>query len=133
MPSSGPRFADWDAHEQEMAARFKLDAPVLSRIYWSGLIFLQSGVPARFVRKCPAKPAMVATFLLEQSALGASAQVVVAMLAAIEAIHQHHMLSNPCATAVVDAALDQIVKSRATALVGQRRKSGVGKVAAAGA
>jgi hypothetical protein len=104
------KILEWDAAEQKMAERFKLDAPVLSKDLLERHDLFAKWCTSKHVRKCPAKPATVAAFLLEQHALGASAQVVVAMLAAIEAIRQYHMLSNPCATAVVNAALDQIVK-----------------------
>ena len=53
---------------------------------------------ARGVRKCPCKPWVVASYLLEQSANGVPAQVLVAMLEAITALHDYHNLSNPTAT-----------------------------------
>ena len=70
---------------------------------------LKGRCEARGVRKCPCKPWVVASYLLEQSANGVAAQVLVAMLEAISALHDYHNLSNPCATRVVSLALEQIV------------------------
>ena len=41
--------------------------------------------------------------------MGATAQVILAMLAAVQELHDYHNLSNPCATRVVNLALEQVV------------------------
>jgi hypothetical protein len=104
------KVAEWDAAEQQMAARFKLDPLVLSKDLLERHDLWAKWCAGKHVRKCPARPHAVATFLLEQNALGASAQVVVAMVEAIDAIHQYHGLSSPCATRVVNVVLEQILK-----------------------
>ena len=58
------------------------------------------------VRHCPATPAVVATFVQEYDWRGP--KIVVPMLQAIEALHDHHMLANPVATGVVRAAISDI-------------------------
>ena len=62
------------------------------------------------VRRLPAKPKTVAAFVLEQDALGVPAQQIISILNAIELSHDRHSLSNPTATAIVRAALGQVVK-----------------------
>jgi hypothetical protein len=104
------KVAEWDAAEQQMAARFKLDPLVLSKDLLERHDLWAKWCAGKHVRKCPARPQAVATFVLEQNALGASAQVVVAMVEAIDAIHQYHGLSSPCATRVVNVVLEQILK-----------------------
>jgi hypothetical protein len=107
------KIREWDVHEQKLAAELKLHvpAPVLTADVLARVDIWAKWCASKRVRKCPGRPASVAAFLLEQNALGVSAQVEVSLLEAIEAIHNHHNLSNPCATPVVNAALDQIVKS----------------------
>jgi hypothetical protein len=64
----------------------------------------------RCCRACPARPAVVAAYVLHEHAKGTPAEQVLALLRAIEAFHDHHGLANPCATAVVRLALDDVIR-----------------------
>ena len=102
----------WDAGEGRLAAGLSIQQPRIE---------LTSDVLTRFdrfskwcavkqVRRLPAKPKTVAAFVLEQDALGVPAQQIISILNAIELSHDRHSLSNPTATAIVRAALGQVVK-----------------------
>ena len=56
------------------------------------------------------KPWVLATYLLEKSMEGIPAEPLLATLAAVAALHDHHNLSNPTATRVVNLALEQILR-----------------------
>jgi hypothetical protein len=102
----------WDEAEQRLAAELKLDvsAPVLSTDLLERWDRFAIWTASRGVRKCPARPATCAAYCLAQHEMGATAQAILAMLAAIEAIHDHHNLPNPVRTAIARAALGMIVK-----------------------
>ena len=65
------------------------------------------------VRRCAAKPATVAAFVLHQVGEGATPENIFATLGAIELLHDLHRLSNPVQTQIVHAVLGQIVKEPA--------------------
>jgi hypothetical protein len=65
---------------------------------------------ARQARRCPAKPATVALFALEQADLGVPPQQILAQLDAIEKLHDKWTLPNPVRTAIAQAALETIIK-----------------------
>jgi hypothetical protein len=98
--------------EQRVAERLKLDvpAPLLTQDVLGRFDIFANWCANKSVRKCPAKPHVVAAFILDQGDLGASTPVLVAMVEAIEAVHNHHSLSNPCATQIVNAALNRTVE-----------------------
>jgi hypothetical protein len=102
------QIARWDAGE----ARLKLDIsrPALAKAVLERLDIFGKWAASKSVRKCPAKPHVVAAFCIEQHQMGATAQVILSLLAAIEALHDFHGLSNPVRVAVVRAVLEQIVK-----------------------
>jgi hypothetical protein len=102
-------IARWDRGEAQLAP---IQPPIveLSAAMRSCLDTWGIWAASKSVRKCPAKPHVVAVFVTEQNRLGAGAQHILATIEAITALHDHHGLSNPCATAVVNAALDQILK-----------------------
>ena len=102
------QIARWDAGE----ARLKLDIPrpALAKDVLERLDIFGKWAASKSVRKCPAKPHVVAAFCIEQHEMGATAQVILSLLAAIEALHDYHSLSNPVRVAVVRAVLEQIVK-----------------------
>jgi hypothetical protein len=106
------QIQNWDAGEQRLAEQLKLDvsAPLLPKDVRERFDIFAKWCAAKFVRKCPAKPHVVASFILDQGDLGASTPVLVAMVEAIEAVHNHHSLSNPCATQIVNAALNRTVE-----------------------
>ena len=99
----------WDAGE----ARLKLDVPrpALAKDVLERLDIFGKWAASKSVRRCPAKPHVVAAFCIEQHQMGAPAQVILSLLAAIEALHDFHGLSNPVRVAAVRAVLEQIVKA----------------------
>jgi hypothetical protein len=103
------RMARWDANEQALLQGHDLPKAQLSADTLNRCDVWGKWCEARGVRKAPAKSWVVASYLVEQSANGVPAQVLVAMLEAISALHDYHNLSNPCATRVVNLALEQIV------------------------
>lgn len=106
------QIARWDAGEARLAAGLKLDVPrpALAKDVLERLDIFGKWAASKQVRKCPAKPTTISAFCIEQHELGATAQVILAMLGAIEALHDFHSLSNPVRTAIVRAALEQIIK-----------------------
>jgi hypothetical protein len=100
-----------DAGERALGLRFELPKTELSEDLLSRLAVFGKWCEAKSVRQCAAKPKTVAAFVLDQHGLGATVQHILAMLEAIEVLHDsYHGLSNPTRTAVVRAALDQIVR-----------------------
>jgi hypothetical protein len=65
------------------------------------------------VRRCAAKAATVAAFVLDQAASRTTPEHILATLGAIELLHDLHRLSNPVQTQIVHAVLGQIVKDPA--------------------
>lgn len=106
------RIARWDQNEQQLLQGHNLPKTQLSADTLARCDVWGKWCEARGVRKCPAKPWVIASYLAEQSANGVPAQNLVAMLEAITALHDYHNLSNPCATRVVNLALEQIVHPR---------------------
>ena len=104
-------IAKWDEGERKLAAELRpVNAQITEDVVTRFSVF-GKWCMAKSVRKLPAKPATVAAFVLEQRDLGATPQIILSLLAAIEAVHNSHSLSNPCATAIVDEALEEIVRS----------------------
>jgi hypothetical protein len=106
------RILQWDANEQKLLqelsiqiSKTPLPPDVLGRID----IFVK-WCEARGVRKCPVKNWVLATYLLEKSMEGIPAEALLATLAAVTALHDHHGLSNPVATRVVNLALEKILR-----------------------
>jgi hypothetical protein len=106
------RIHQWDANEQALlqelpiqTSKTPLAPDVLGRIDIFG-----KWCEARGVRKCPCKPWVVATYLLEKSAEGIPAEPLLSTLAAVTALHDYHGLSNPVATRVVNLALEKILR-----------------------
>jgi hypothetical protein len=107
------QVAAWDRAETTLREQLGLDVPKreLSVDLRDRFGLFEKWCGEKGVRRLPAKPWVVAAFLLDQIACGRDVQGCLALLAAIEAAHDSHSLSNPTATAVVTAALDQIIKS----------------------
>jgi hypothetical protein len=61
------------------------------------------------VRACPARPSVVAAYVLQEHGLGTPAQQILAILESIVAFHDHHSAPNPAATAVVRHALGEAI------------------------
>jgi hypothetical protein len=106
------RILQWDSNEQALLQKLQIQIPktpltsdVLGRIDLFG-----KWCEARGVRKCPVKNWVLATYLLEKSAEGMPPEPLLATLAAVAALHDHHGLSNPVATRVVNLALERILR-----------------------
>ena len=102
----------WDSGEARLAAELPIQLPAveLSADVRSCLDAFNKWAESKSARRLPAKPVTVACFILDQAALGVPAQQILAQLDAIERAHDRHSLSNPVRTAVVRAALEQIIK-----------------------
>jgi hypothetical protein len=59
------------------------------------------------VRYAPAKPFVVAQFILEQSATGATTESILRRVEAISKLHDKYALANPVATAAARSALER--------------------------
>jgi hypothetical protein len=108
-------IADLDAGDQRTAAEFAkrvslppIDLPAGVR---AALDPFNHWASKRHARRCPARPATVALFALEQNDMGVACDVILAQLAAIEAMHDKFSLSNPVRTAAVRYAMETIVKA----------------------
>lgn len=102
------QIAAWDAGEARLCSEFELRPPAveLSADDRKHLEAFTRWTAAKFARRCPAKPATVACFVLDQAALGVPEQQLLAQLEAIERLHDVHSLSNPVRTATVWNALE---------------------------
>ncbi len=105
-------IARWDAGEARLAAELPIRPhPIeLSTDVRSCLDGFNRWAESKSARRAPAKPTTVAAFFLDQAALGASAQHLLAQADAIEKLHDKFGLANPVRTAVVREALDLIIK-----------------------
>jgi hypothetical protein len=65
----------------------------------------------RHARRCPARPATVALFVLSQNDMGVDINTILAQLSAIEAMHDKFSLPNPVRTAAVRYALETLIKT----------------------
>ena len=107
------QIARWDAAEARLLDGFEfappktsLSADVLARLDIWG-----KWTASKQVRKCPAKSHVVAKFVIEQSELGASPQIILALVDAIAQLHLYHELSNPTVTPWVHHALNMVVRT----------------------
>ena len=104
-----------DAGDQRLAAELAkriqpLPANELSTDIRTRLDPFNKWASSRSARRCPAKPTTCALFALEQADLGVPVQHIFAQLDAIEKLHNKFGLSNPVRTAIVQAALETIIK-----------------------
>jgi hypothetical protein len=65
------------------------------------------------VRQAPARPQTVAAFILHQASLRAPADRILAMVTAIEQLHDRLQLANPVATSAARFVLGQILQTEA--------------------
>jgi hypothetical protein len=92
----------------ELAARIQLPVEELSADIRTRLDPFNKWALQRQARRCPAKPATVALWALEQADMGVPAQQILAQLDAIEHLHDRWGLANPAA--IVRRVLDGIIK-----------------------
>jgi hypothetical protein len=94
----------------ELAQRIRLPEEELPASIRTCLDGFNKRAIARQARRCPAKPATCALFVLFQADMGISPQHILAQLSAIERLHDRWGLSNPVRTAIVRAALETVIK-----------------------
>jgi hypothetical protein len=105
------QIAAWDRGEAELRKGFparSLSVPVDIRDRFG---LFERWCSDKSVRRLPAKPWVVAAFILDQTANGRDAQGCLALLAAIAEIHDVHSLSDPTSSGFVRTALESIIKS----------------------
>jgi hypothetical protein len=95
----------------EFAKRIQLPARELSADIRTRLDAFNKWAISKQARRCPAKPAAVALFILEQADLGVPVQHALAQINAIEQLHDRWSLANPVRTAIVRAALATFIKT----------------------
>jgi hypothetical protein len=110
-------IADLDAGDQRTAAEFAkrislppIDLPAGVR---AALDSFNIWAGKRHARRCPAKPATVALFALEQSDMGVAIDTILAQLNAIEAMHDKWSLPSPVKSVPVRYALETLLKPSA--------------------
>jgi hypothetical protein len=106
------QLLDWQANEQKLAESLgPAVKPELTQDVRDRLAIFVTFCKSNNVRHCPARPATCAAFAKAEAANGRDPQGIVSLLAAVSALHDHHSLSNPTATAAVRFALESIIKS----------------------
>ncbi len=104
------QIAAWDAGEAKLAAglpeyrRAELSVDVLDRFNR-----FAEWCEAKSVRKLPTKPSSLAAYVAELHALGHPIQNILAVLAAVTAVHAYRNLADPV-NGQVHVALDLIVR-----------------------
>jgi len=105
------QLQEWQANEQKLAESLgPVAKPELTQDVRDRLVVFIAYCKSNNVRHCPARPATCAAFARAEAANGRDPQGIVSLLGAVELLHNYHGLSNPTKTAVVAAALDQIIK-----------------------
>jgi hypothetical protein len=119
------QVAAWDRGEAQLREQFGLDVPArsLSADIRDRFGIFEKWCAERSVRHLPARPWVVATFIRDQNAYGRDVQGCLSLLAAIEAAHDLHNLSNPVPTAAVRQVLEKIIKSEAPRSWDKEQKS----------
>jgi hypothetical protein len=105
-------IAALDHGEALIAAELKLQAPDVALTNDQGALLTAfvEWCAAKSVRRCPARPFTVAAHALHQKDAGVAPDRIIDTLVAIEALHNAYKLPNPCRTAIVDAALEQVLE-----------------------
>jgi hypothetical protein len=102
--------AKLDAGEAEIHAKIADQLPQPSELDSETLQALRpwlSWTTANSVRHCPAKSHVVAQFILEQSATGATTESILKQIDAIARLHDKFSLPNPVATSAARAVLER--------------------------
>ena len=107
------QIAAWDRGEAAIRSQLAVNVPArsLSADVRDRFGLFEKWCSDKSVRRLPAKPWVVAAFILDQTANGRDAQGCLALLAAIDDLHQHHGLASPVHTQVVRAALETFLKT----------------------
>jgi hypothetical protein len=109
------QIAKWDAGERRLAEQLKLDVPktALSTDVHTRLDLWRAWCAEKSVRHCPAKPAVVAAWIVSQTNMGMHPRDIFAVLAAIDELHAFHGLASPTTAPLARQALEQIIRTEA--------------------
>jgi hypothetical protein len=109
------QIARWDEGERRLSEQLKLDVPKtpLSADVHSRLDLWSAWCAEKSVRKCPAKPATVAAFIVAQTGMGMQPRDILAVLVAIDELHAFHGLASPTTAPLPRLALSGIIKTEA--------------------
>ena len=109
------RIERWDRGEARVASQLKLAVPEtnLSPAIHEHFAVFTRWCEVRACRKCAAKPATIAAFILHQKELGVPDHTIIERLEAIDAQHQHFGLPSSVHTRIVDAALERVLDIKA--------------------
>ena len=105
----------WDEGERRLAEQLKLDVPktALPADVHARLDLWGAWCAEKSVRKCPAKPATVAAWIVSQTNMGMHPRDILAVLAAIDELHAFHGLASPTTAPLPRQALEQIIRTQA--------------------
>jgi hypothetical protein len=103
-------IAKLDAGERRLASELKLDISkrrlsVDELNCWNRFSAWCEG---KSVRKLPAKPATVASYVIDAARMGVPPEEIFSVLEAISIAHDYHGLSSPVPTAATRAAIQQV-------------------------
>jgi hypothetical protein len=106
------QIAAWDRGEAQLRSQLTLDIPKreLSADTIAHIDTFANWAKTKGVRKCPCKPFVLACFIQEHNALGVPPEQTIAIVKAVDDLHQYHALASPLHTQVARAALSQAVK-----------------------
>lgn len=102
--------ATLDAGDQKAAAELKARLIIPAVGVPAAAAAFEKWANARGARRCPAKPATIALFVLTQSELGVPEGQILLELDAIERLHDRHSLPNPVRTVAVRTALETVIE-----------------------
>jgi hypothetical protein len=105
------QIAAWDRAEAAVRSELKLDLPPrsLSADTLAHIRTFENWAKAKGVRKCPCKPFVLACFIQEHHALGVQSEQIIAIVKAVDDLHQYHSLASPLYTQAARSALAQAV------------------------
>jgi hypothetical protein len=106
------QIAKWDENEGKIRSELKLDLPPrsLSADTIAHIRTFESWAKAKGVRKCPCKPFVLACFIQEHHALGVPSEQIIAIVKAVDDLHQYHSLASPLYTQAARSTLAQAVE-----------------------
>ena len=104
------RIATWDRSEVRLREQLGLDVPqrrlsVDELDRWNRF---SAYCGRESVRKLPAKPATVASYVIDAARMGVPPEEIFSVLEAISIAHDYHGLSSPVHTAATRAAIQQV-------------------------
>src|SRR5262245_50331794 len=108
--------ARWDAGEKDVLAKLAAELPKPPELDNQTRADLQPFVAFTTktnVRYCPAKPYVIAAYVIDQAATGASTEALLRRVNAISALHDRHGLSDPVSTAAARYALGHVIPTEA--------------------